>query len=47
MVVRKYLAENFKMDDSKLKTMGIGESKSVGDDGNIEILIYPPGKPGP
>jgi phospholipid/cholesterol/gamma-HCH transport system substrate-binding protein len=41
MVVRKYLAENFKMDDSKVKTMGVGESKSVGDDSNIEILVYP------
>jgi phospholipid/cholesterol/gamma-HCH transport system substrate-binding protein len=44
MVVRDYLVTNFKMDDTRLKTMGLGKRAEVGD-GNpvVEIVIYPPG----
>jgi phospholipid/cholesterol/gamma-HCH transport system substrate-binding protein len=43
MVARDYLAENFKMDDSRLKTMGLGKSsESPSDAGTIEIVVYPP-----
>jgi phospholipid/cholesterol/gamma-HCH transport system substrate-binding protein len=43
MVAREYLAENFKMDDSRVKTMGVGKSESAGDGGAIQIVVYPPG----
>jgi phospholipid/cholesterol/gamma-HCH transport system substrate-binding protein len=41
MVVREYLVQNFKLDDARLVTIGMGESKESGDSGRIEILIYP------
>lgn len=43
MVVRDYLAKNFRMDDTRLKTLGLGEQAGAGDDGKVEILIYPVG----
>ena len=40
MVVRDYLAKNFKFDDTRLKTLGLG--KSTEDDTNqVQILVYP------
>ncbi len=41
MVVREYLAENFRMDDTQLKTFGAGKSPGVpaGSEGVIEILV--------
>ena len=41
LVVREYLIQNFKLDDTHLATIGMGESKESGDGGKIEILIYP------
>lgn len=38
MVVRDYLAKHFKLDDARLKTMGLGESANEA--GTLEILIY-------
>ena len=46
MVVREYLVENFKFDDSRLKTIGLGKSPDVQQGGRVEILVYPPGNPG-
>jgi phospholipid/cholesterol/gamma-HCH transport system substrate-binding protein len=43
MVVREYLVQNFKLNDRRLVTIGMGESKESGDGGKIEILIYPVG----
>lgn len=43
MVVRDYLAKNFKFDDTRVKTIGLGKSRSSGDAGKVEVLIYPPG----
>ena len=40
MVVRDYLARNFKLDDMKLRTLGLGEKPDVSGDGKVEILIY-------
>ena len=40
MVVRDYLAKNFKLDDTRLKTMGLGETKDSSENGKVEILIY-------
>jgi outer membrane protein OmpA-like peptidoglycan-associated protein len=38
MVVRDYLAKNFKLDDARVKTMGLGESEAA--QASVEILIY-------
>ena len=41
MVVRDYLVNGFKMDDQRVKTMGLGKSGQVASDsGIIEILVY-------
>jgi phospholipid/cholesterol/gamma-HCH transport system substrate-binding protein len=42
MVVRDYLAKKFKVDDSRIRTMGTGERNQAGADaGRVTILIYP------
>ena len=40
-VVRDYLTKNFKFDDTRLKTLGLGKSPEAGDNGKVEILVYP------
>jgi phospholipid/cholesterol/gamma-HCH transport system substrate-binding protein len=49
LVVRDYLVENFKMDDTRFKTLGLGkqEQKDAGEAGKVEILIYPDGTGAP
>jgi phospholipid/cholesterol/gamma-HCH transport system substrate-binding protein len=47
MVVREYLVQNFKLDDTRLVTIGMGESKESGDGDKIEILIFPIGASAP
>jgi outer membrane protein OmpA-like peptidoglycan-associated protein len=44
-VVRDYLAQNFKLDDSHLKTIGLGKTKDPDDSSKLVILIYPPKPP--
>lgn len=39
-VVRKYLVENFQLDDARVKTLGLGKTADSTPDGSIEILIY-------
>jgi phospholipid/cholesterol/gamma-HCH transport system substrate-binding protein len=39
-VIRKYLVENFSLDDSRLKTLGLGKSATASEGGSIEILVY-------
>jgi outer membrane protein OmpA-like peptidoglycan-associated protein len=39
-VVRDYLVQNFKVDDTRIKTIGLGKSKQAGDSGSVQILIY-------
>ena len=39
-VVRDYLAKNFKFDDTRLKTLGLGKTTEAGDEGSVEILVY-------
>jgi len=41
MVVRDYMTKNFKFDDTRLKTIGLGKSKDADDSGKLEIVIYP------
>ena len=38
MVVRNYLVQNFKLDDTRMKTMGLGKTKDAGESGKIEII---------
>ena len=41
MVVREYLVENFKFDDTRLKTTGLGKTADATNGGQVEILVYP------
>lgn len=41
-VVREYLAENFRLDDTRLKTLGLGKTGKPGDTAKVEIIAYPP-----
>lgn len=44
MVVRQYLAQKFKVDDSRIKTMGAGETEQAnGTGGRVAIVVYPAG----
>jgi phospholipid/cholesterol/gamma-HCH transport system substrate-binding protein len=38
--IRDYLAKNFRLDDTRIKTIGLGKTNGVGDDGKAEILVY-------
>jgi phospholipid/cholesterol/gamma-HCH transport system substrate-binding protein len=40
MVVRDYLVENFKLDDTRVKTIGLGKSAQANHGGKVEILVY-------
>jgi phospholipid/cholesterol/gamma-HCH transport system substrate-binding protein len=42
MVVRDYLVQNFKLDDTRIKTIGLGKSVQA-NSGKVEILIYAAG----
>jgi outer membrane protein OmpA-like peptidoglycan-associated protein len=44
-VVRDYLTENFKVDDKRLKTIGLAKTKEAADSSKIAILIYPTSPP--
>jgi len=43
MVVRDYLVKNFKLEDTRIKTIGLGKSNKAKDDGSVQILVYPAG----
>lgn len=38
--VREYLAKNFRLNDTRIKTLGLGKSDQAGDNGKAEILVY-------
>jgi outer membrane protein OmpA-like peptidoglycan-associated protein len=40
MVVRGYLTKTFKLDDKRLKTIGMGETGSTDDRGRVEIVVF-------
>jgi phospholipid/cholesterol/gamma-HCH transport system substrate-binding protein len=40
MVVRDYLVKNFKMDDTRVKTIGLGKSPDA-DGAGVAVLVYP------
>jgi hypothetical protein len=39
--VRDYLVKNFRLDDTRIKTLGLGKTNGAGDNGMVEILVYP------
>jgi hypothetical protein len=40
LVVRDYLVENYRFDDTRLKTQGLGKTGAYGDAGKVRILVY-------
>jgi phospholipid/cholesterol/gamma-HCH transport system substrate-binding protein len=44
-VVRNYLVQNFRLDDTRVKTRGIGKSEELGPGESLEIRVYPPTRP--
>jgi len=40
-VVRDYLAQNFKFDDKRVKTTGLGKTKAEDESSKLVILVYP------
>ncbi len=43
MVVRDYLVKNFKLEDTRIKTIGLGKSDKAPEGGSVEVLVYPEG----
>jgi phospholipid/cholesterol/gamma-HCH transport system substrate-binding protein len=43
-VVRDYLVGNFRLDDARVKTIGLGKTGDTSDDGKVEIIVYPAGR---
>src|SRR5579871_207486 len=39
-VVRDYLVKNFRLDDTRIKTIGLGKSEGVPDGGALNIMVY-------
>src|SRR5437868_11101406 len=44
-VVRDYLTQNFKLDDKRVKTIGLGKTKSGDESSKLVVLVYPPAGP--
>jgi phospholipid/cholesterol/gamma-HCH transport system substrate-binding protein len=40
VAIRGYLAQNFRLDDTRIRTIGLGKTNGTGDDGKVEILVY-------
>ena len=40
-VIRDYLVQNFKLDDTRIKTIGLGKTDAVNEDRKLDILVYP------
>ncbi len=43
-VVRNYLVQNFRLEDNRVKTMGLGKSDQLGAEHAVEIQVYAAGK---
>jgi phospholipid/cholesterol/gamma-HCH transport system substrate-binding protein len=39
--VRDFLTQNFRLDDTRIRTIGLGKTDGTGDAGKVEILVYP------
>jgi len=42
-VVRNYLVNHFKLEDQRIKTIGLGKAETEEDSGKLQILVYPVG----
>jgi hypothetical protein len=42
MVIRNYLVQNFQLDDTRIKTMGLGKTEDANDAGKVQVIVYPP-----
>jgi hypothetical protein len=40
LVIRDYLVEHYRMDDTRLKTKGLGKTLAFGDSSKVRILVY-------
>jgi phospholipid/cholesterol/gamma-HCH transport system substrate-binding protein len=43
-VARNYLVQNFKIDDKRVKTIGLGKSDEIGGTSQLQILVFPPSR---
>lgn len=43
MMVRDYLTQNFRLDDTRIRTIGLGKAMENSDSGKVDILVYPVG----
>jgi hypothetical protein len=43
MVVRNYLAEHFRTDDTRIKTIGLGKVQPADEGNKTEIIVYADG----
>jgi outer membrane protein OmpA-like peptidoglycan-associated protein len=43
MVVRDYLVKNFKLEDTLIKTIGLGKATTASEESKLDILVYPVG----
>ena len=41
MVVRNYLVQNFRLDDTRIRTLGMGKTEQLGENGKLQIIVYP------
>lgn len=44
VAVRNYLVHNFKLDDTRVKTIGVGKSDDITSASQLQILVFPPAK---
>ena len=47
MVIRDYLVQNFKLDDKRLKTIGLGKSPGVNEGSSVDVIVYSPEEKAP
>ncbi len=40
MVVRNYLVQNFQLDDTRIRTLGMGKTEQLGESGKVRIFVY-------
>ena len=40
MVVRNYLVQNFRLDGTRIRTLGTGKNEQLGESGNVQIVVY-------
>ena len=44
-VARKYLVEHYRLNDKRIKTLGLGKSDEIGGTSQLHILVFSPGQP--